>query len=83
MKIFCVILITAFVTSLCHKYFHKCNPSADNKMINALMKNNSMQDSLLFLWFNDYAWKIRVMSGIEKDSSVIKYQKWNNKKHGK
>jgi hypothetical protein len=41
------------------------------------------KDSILYLWFNDYAYRVRVISGIEKDPKILKYELWSirNKTH--
>lgn len=44
-----------------------------------LKKQSAEKDSLLYFWFNDYAFHIRLISGLETDSTIIKYQLWNHK----
>lgn len=46
--------------------------------VELLKKQVRERDSLLYFWFNDYTFHIRVISGIEKDTSVLKYQIWNH-----
>lgn len=79
MKTICIILISSFITSLIWKVFHKC-PVSESEKVEILKKAVAQKDSLLNLWFNDYTWHIRVLAGVEKDSLVTKFQKWNNKK---
>lgn len=61
------------------KFIHKC-PMKESEKVSILMKAITHRDSLLNLWFNDYTWHIRVMAGVEKDTAITKYQKWNNEK---
>ena len=49
-----------------------------NSDFELLKKQVQVKDSLLYFWFNDYAFHIRIISGVEKDTSVIKYQIWNH-----
>lgn len=79
MKMICVIIITAFITSLMWKIFHVCPLSVNEKVL-ILEKGNIKKDSILNLWFNDYTWHMRVMAGIEKDTAITKYERWNKKK---
>lgn len=58
---------------------HRC-PVSESEKVNILKEAVVYRDSLLNLWFNDYTWHMRVMAGIEKDTLINKYQKWNNKK---
>lgn len=60
------------------KYFHKC-PISESEKVGILKRAVFQRDSLLYLWFNDYTWRIRVLAGVESDTLVTKYQKWNNK----
>lgn len=52
-------------------------PISESEKVNILHRALIHRDSLLNLWFNDYSWRIRVLSGIEKDTCISKYQKWN------
>lgn len=78
MKSLCIILITSFSVSFMWRSIHKC-PVSESEKVSILMKGITHRDSLLNLWFNDYTWRMRVMAGVEKDTSVTKYQKWNSK----
>lgn len=79
MKMLCVIIITSFITSCLWEYFHTC-PVFKNTDILKLKQDLRQRDSILYLWLNDYTWHIRVIAGVEKDSSILRYQKWNKKK---
>lgn len=78
MKILCIIIITSFITSLMWKCFYRC-PLSESEKVTILEKGIKQRDSILDLWLNDYAWHIRVLSGIEKDTAITNYQKWNKK----
>lgn len=58
--------------------FHECDYEGhDSVAVKVLKEDNRRLDSLLQLWMGDYAWRIRVIAGVEKDTSITKYQKWN------
>lgn len=72
------------VGQISYKIIHgyDCKYVADEEM-ELLKKQSQYKDSLLYFWFNDYAFHIRVISGVEKDSTVISYQRWNHNCAGK
>ena len=78
MKTICIIIITSFVISVMWKCFHRC-PLSESEKVTILEKAVLDRDSLLYFWFNDYGWRLRVLSGIEKDTAITRYQKWNQK----
>ena len=68
------------IGQISYKVIHgyNCKYVADEEL--ALLKKQAhVKDSLLYLWFNDYAFHIRVIAGVEKDTSVVKYQLWNHR----
>jgi len=68
------------IGQISYKVIHgyDCQYVADQELV--LLKKQAVEkDSLLYLWFNNYAFHIRVIAGVEKDSTVIKYQLWNHK----
>lgn len=82
MKIFFLVIGCFLSGQMSYVMFHECDYEAHDSMaVRVLKKENRQMDSLLQLWVGDYSWKIRVMSGMEKDTSITKYQKkWKNKK---
>ena len=69
------IIIGQISFKIIHGY--DCRYVADQELV-LLKKQAAEQDSLLYLWFNNYAFHIRVLAGVEKDTSVTKYQIWNH-----
>lgn len=78
MKLAILLSLTAgfILGQFSYRGIHSCETDCNKEVI--LLKTQSRQkDSLLYLCLNDYPFHIRVMAGIEKDSMVLKYQKWN------
>jgi hypothetical protein len=72
------------IGQISYKVIHgyDCQYVADQELA-LLKKQDRMKDSLLYFWFNDYAFHIRIISGVEKDSTVTKYQIWNHECTGR
>jgi hypothetical protein len=68
------------IGQISYKVIHgyDCQYVADQELV-LLKKQSQVKDSLLYLWFNNYTFHIRVIAGVEKDSAVTRYQLWNHK----
>jgi hypothetical protein len=74
---FLLVVISFVAGQISYMMIHDCQ--FEGKQEVALLKKQAQEkDSLLYFWFNDYAFHIRVISGVEKDTSVMKYQIWNH-----
>ena len=51
--------------------FHRCDYEAhDSIAVKVLKKDNRQLDSLLQLYLGDITWRVRVKSGMEKDTMI-------------
>lgn len=75
---FLLVIMSFIAGQISYKMIHgyDCKYVASQELL--LLKKQALEkDRLLYLWFNDYAFHIRVVSGVEKDAA--KYQIWNHK----
>ena len=74
-----LIFMSFIAGQISYKMIHglSCVMENESEEVILLKTQAHEKDSLLYLWFNDYSFHVRVLAGVEKDSSVVKYQKWN------
>lgn len=75
-----LLIIMSFIAGqISYKAIHglSCVIENESEEVALLKKQARGKDSLLYLWFNDYAFHMRVIAGVQKDSTVVSYQKWN------
>ncbi len=77
-KLLLAIVISFVAGQISYKMLHDCQFEGKQEVA-LLKKQGHEKDSLLYLWFNNYAFHIRLISGLETDSTVVKYQLWNHK----
>ena len=65
--------------SFCNKPQEKQCDNKKEDSIAILHKQVRDRDSMLYLWLNDYTYRLRVMSGLEKDPQVLKYETWRHR----